>query len=183
VLLEQAGGDVALLLTRRTGRLRTDPGQIAFPGGRLEPDETPEQAALREGWEEIRLDKTSVELLGEGPALFEPRSRFWVVPVFAWWHSPHPLTPNPEEVSEILRVPLEELVRESRLRRIPAPDGAGVWAWQLDSGLLWGVAGAIAGLALELVRPDWSAGRSPSDLPDDREVQPWAARLATEGAS
>lgn len=173
VLLEQSTHGPVVVLTRRRHDLRSHPGQVSFAGGRLDPDETVEQAALREAREEIGLDPDSVEVLGRGPVFFVPPSRFWVAPVVARWRRPHRLEPNPWEVDEILRVPVAQLLEPRRWRRVPLSLRGASWAWQLDDDLLWGATAMVVALLLEVAVEGWSGGRSPEDLEDDRAVRPW----------
>ncbi|MDX1658728.1 MAG: NAD(P)H-hydrate epimerase [Nitriliruptorales bacterium] len=174
VLLHQAEEGPRVVLTRRRRDMRSHPGQISFAGGRLDEDETIEEAALREAQEEIGLDPTTVEVVGLGPTFYIPPSRFWVVPVVARWRDPHPTDPNPWEVDEVLEVPIAELLEEDRWRKVPLSLRGASWAWQLDSGdLLWGATAVVMSLLLEVAVEDWSGGRSPEDLPEDRAVTPW----------
>jgi len=64
---EHAEGGGELLLTERAHDMRSHPGQVSFPGGRIDPGETPREAALREAWEETGLDPDSVHVFGELP--------------------------------------------------------------------------------------------------------------------
>src|SRR5206468_6505694 len=57
-------GEARVILTRRTTWLRSHSGQVAFPGGRVEEGEQPVDAALRETWEEVGIDPTTVEVIG-----------------------------------------------------------------------------------------------------------------------
>lgn len=97
-----------LLLTQRTAHLPSHAGQIAFPGGRIEPGESPEEAALREAWEEVALAPERAQPLGQLPAVLSPHG-FHVRPVLAWLDERPRVIPNPDEVSEVLWVPLAEL--------------------------------------------------------------------------
>lgn len=174
VLLEDTVQGPQVLLTRRRRDLRSHPGQISFAGGRLDEGETVEEAALREAREEIGLEPATVEVLGVGPTFYIPPSRFWVVPVVARWLEPHATDPNPWEVDEVLRVPLAHLLEEPRWRKVPLSLRGASWAWQLDEGdLLWGATAIVMALLLDVAVEDWSGGRRPDDLPDDRAVFPW----------
>jgi exopolyphosphatase/guanosine-5'-triphosphate,3'-diphosphate pyrophosphatase len=179
VLLEDGPGNAErgprLVLTRRRPDLRSHPGQLSFAGGRMEPGENPARAALREAAEEIGLDPATVTVLGDGPTFYIPPSRFWVVPVIARWHSPHPLVPEPREVAEVLHVDLAELTDERRWRHTPiASSTSSAWAWQLDDDLLWGATALVVRMLLDTTVPDWAGGRSPESLGPERETTPWA---------
>jgi hydroxyethylthiazole kinase-like uncharacterized protein yjeF len=173
VILEDTPAGPRVLLTRRRRDLRSHPGQVSFPGGRLDADETFEEAALREAAEEVGLDPASVELVGTGPTFYIPPSRFWVVPVAARWRTPHALRPNPWEVDEILHVPLAQLLERDRWRHVPLSLRGSSWAWQLDQDLLWGATAIVCGLMLDVAVPGWSEGLRPDDLDPDRAVRPW----------
>lgn len=174
VLLEDTDAGPRLVLTRRRRDLRSHPGQVSFPGGRLDPEERVEEAALREASEEIGLQPDSVDVLGTGPRFYIPPSRFWVVPVVARWRRPHPLDPNPWEVDEILQVPLTTLLDRRRWRRVPLVRGEGdAWAWELDRDLLWGATALVVARVLDVAVEGWSGGLLPDDLGPDRVVRPW----------
>lgn len=170
----EAGGDLEMVLTRRRDDLANHPGQISFPGGRVDPGETLEEAAVREAVEEVALDPASVEVLGRLPAFYIPPSRFWLSAVVARWHAPHPLIPSEREVAEIVRVRRSQLCDPERWRRVSLSSRGSSWAWQLDDDhLLWGATAIVTAVLLGLVDPDWSAGARLEDLPVEREVRPW----------
>ncbi len=178
VLLEDGvGADTngpRIVLTRRRPDLRSHPGQLSFAGGRVEPGEGPVAAALREAAEEIGLDPASATVLGSGPTFYVPPSRFWVLPVVARWHAPHPLVPEPREVAEVLHVDLADLTDERRWRHTPiASDERSAWAWQLDDDLLWGATALVVRILLDVTVPDWSGGRTVVSLGPERAVSPW----------
>ena len=173
VLLEDTAQGPSVVLTRRRRDLRSHPGQISFPGGRLDPDETVEEAALREAKEEVGLRVESVEVIGTGPRFYIPPSRFWVVPVLARWREPHGLAENPWEVDEVLRVPITQLLDRSRWRHSPLSAGGSSWAWQLDEDLLWGATAVVMATLLDVAVEDWNDGVEPGSLGEDRAVRPW----------
>jgi mutator protein MutT len=103
--------DAALLLTRRAGGLRAHAGQWALPGGRIDPGETPEDAALRELAEEVGLELAPADLLGRLDD-YVTRSGYRITPVVAWGGAARSLAPNPAEVKSIHRIELREFLRE-----------------------------------------------------------------------
>jgi hydroxyethylthiazole kinase-like uncharacterized protein yjeF len=173
VLLESSDDGPVVVLTRRRRDLRSHPGQVSFPGGRLDPGETVEQAALREAEEEIGLRSHTARIVGVGPTFYIPPSRFWVVPVVARWEQPHDLALNPWEVDEILRIPVATLLERDRWRKVPLSLRGSSWAWQLDDDLLWGATAIVMALLLQVAVEGWSDGVDPDDLDDDLAVRPW----------
>ena len=111
----------ALLLTRRSQKLRHHPGQWAFPGGRCDPGESAEQTALREMWEEVGLEPASVQVLGLLDD-FVTHSGFVMTPVVVWGGKADPLTLSADEVASAHRIPMSEWLREDAPRLTPAPD-------------------------------------------------------------
>ncbi|MGJ3240745.1 MAG: NUDIX hydrolase [Anaerolineae bacterium] len=104
-------GRLHLLLTRRTDHLRGHSGQISFPGGRRDhDDESLEHTALREACEEVGIcDRTRIILLGHLTRLWIPPSNFSVQPIVASLLTEPDLTPSPDEVAQIVHMPLEHL--------------------------------------------------------------------------
>lgn len=102
--------DAALILTRRSPRLKHHAGQWAIPGGYLEEGETPEETALRELKEEVNLTLTKDHILGRLDD-FTTRSGFVMTPVVFWGGPRVDLDPNPEEVHSVHRIPILEFLR------------------------------------------------------------------------
>ncbi|MDX1419425.1 MAG: CoA pyrophosphatase [Rubricoccaceae bacterium] len=100
----------ALVLTQRQPSLRSHSGQISLPGGRIDPGETPEEAALREGYEEVGLDPDAPRVLGRLSPLYIPPSGFAVTPIVAAMGERPPFTPHEAEVAALIEVPLATLL-------------------------------------------------------------------------
>lgn len=101
----------AYILTTRTSKLSSHAGQRAYPGGRVDPGETAEQAALRELEEEVGLKLDPGRVLGRLDD-YATRSGYVITPFVVWGGSDVSLTPNPDEVAHVHRIPLQELMRE-----------------------------------------------------------------------
>ena len=147
-----AGDDLTVLLTERTGHLKAHAGQIAFPGGRIEPhDAGPLAAALREAEEETGLPQTCVEPLG----YLEPYrtgTGYLITPVVALVDRDFPLRPDPAEVESVFEVPLAFLMNEAN-HRIDARVWRGAerrfYAIDYEQRYIWG---ATAGIIRALYR-------------------------------
>jgi 8-oxo-dGTP pyrophosphatase MutT (NUDIX family) len=101
----------ALILTRRSEQLRKHAGQWAFPGGRLDPGETPIETALREMHEEVNVNLAADQVLGRLDD-FVTRSGFVMSPIVVWGGAELLTDPNPDEVASVHRIPLHEFLRE-----------------------------------------------------------------------
>jgi 8-oxo-dGTP pyrophosphatase MutT (NUDIX family) len=113
----ELGEDYYFLLTERTHTVETHKGQISFPGGVAEAeDEALIGTALRETWEEVGLASNHLEVLGEFDEYLSVTGLI-VTPFVARIRSPFALNPNPDEVQEILQVPLS-LFRDESCSRI-----------------------------------------------------------------
>lgn len=123
VVQPDGAGGAAILLTRRAMGLRRHGGQWALPGGRLDPGETPERAALRELEEEVGLVLPPGHVLGRLDD-FPTRSGFLIAPVVVWGTDAAPLRPDPREVAGVYLVPLGDLLDPGNLviHSIPQSD-------------------------------------------------------------
>lgn len=108
---------LTVLLTQRSAQLSTHSGQIALPGGRLDPsDRDATAAALRESSEEVGLPPHRVEVLGALPT-YTTGTAFEITPVVALVQSEWPRRPNPGEVDQVFEVPLDFLMDPANHRR------------------------------------------------------------------
>jgi 8-oxo-dGTP pyrophosphatase MutT (NUDIX family) len=178
-----AADDLEIVLVRRPDHMRQHAGQVALPGGAVDPDDRDHVAtALRETEEEVGLDRRQVRVLGSLSRAYLQVSNFDVVPVVGVWDGRAPLRPNPSEVAGILRPTLRQLADPAnhgtlayerilppaarRGRRLPA----GAWSpvFQVDGVIVWGfTAGLLSGFlhSLGLAAPPlpawWGSSHSP----------------------
>ncbi|ABM60909.1 NUDIX hydrolase [Halorhodospira halophila] len=156
-LLEPQGAS-RILLTRRAGGLRDHPGQVSFPGGRVDPgDPTPEATALREAHEEVGLDPGVVHILGR-LGRYHTGTGFVIQPVVAAVREPVAWSPCEGEVEAVFELPLERL-REGRVdgevrvpdplgrvQRFPAMIHQEQLIWGATAGMLWQLREALQGI-------------------------------------
>jgi 8-oxo-dGTP pyrophosphatase MutT (NUDIX family) len=140
--LVQRPAGLSVLYTERSPELRSHSGQIAFPGGKIDPtDVDAADAALREAAEEVDLDRADARVLGFMPRYFTG-SNYLITPVVALLDPSRPFVPNPAEVRSVFEVPLEWLMDGRnygtyRVRR----GGEEHTTWQITHGdfVIWGI--------------------------------------------
>lgn len=144
-LVNRPGG-LQVLLTQRSADLPDHPGQISFPGGRLEPDDASlAAAALREAAEEIGLPPQQVSVLGH-LAEYETVTGYRVTPVVGWVEPPFELVPDPVEVADVFEVPLAFLLDPSNQQRHFRMLGTlrrDFWAIPYHERYIWGATAAM----------------------------------------
>ncbi len=155
-------GEARVVLTRRAAHLRTHTGEVSFPGGRLEPGESPEAGARREAAEEVGLDPASVTVVGHLSLLATFSSGSRITPVVGLLPGRPSLAPNPAEVEHLFDVALADLAADGVFREewwqvpgrpaLPTVDAEGwfpVWFFELPDDTVWG---ATARMLVELLR-------------------------------
>ncbi|MBU6448026.1 MAG: CoA pyrophosphatase [Rhodospirillales bacterium] len=138
VALEPGNG---VWLTRRSTRMTAHPGQVSFPGGKIEPyDVTPEAGALREAQEEIGLEPARAEILGRMDD-YVTGTGFHIAPVVALVPEKVALLPATEEVEELFVLPFSVLLNPEYPARRRAVGQVGLrefWVWPHEDHVIWG---------------------------------------------
>jgi 8-oxo-dGTP pyrophosphatase MutT (NUDIX family) len=152
VLLHDGPSGPEVLLTRRSWELRHHRGEVSFPGGRMDPGETPLDTALREAHEEVGLEPTLVRPHGELEHLNTVVSRSYIVPKVATIDTRPELHGHLPEVERVLWVPLAELTRPDTYRAerwgVAGVDRV-LHFFHLDDETVWG---ATAHMLVDLLR-------------------------------
>ncbi|MDT7741573.1 MAG: hypothetical protein QOE59_651 [Actinomycetota bacterium] len=171
-----AGPD--LLLTERAADMRDHAGQVAFPGGGLEPGDgegldARVRAALRETQEETGADPAGIVPLATLPPLTIPVTGFAVTPVVAHWVDPGPVrVVDPGETAAVVRVPLAEITDPARRFMVTSPGGYLGPAFAVRGLLVWGFTALVLSWVLDLA--GWTI---PWDTADVRDLgEAWARR-------
>lgn len=144
-------GDLSILLIERASSLRKHAGQVAFPGGATDPEDADHIAtALREAQEEIGLDPSEVQVVGELPPLYIPRSGFVVIGVLAWWPNPVTLYPvDKGEVERVADVPVSTLTDPANRFRTQHPMGFVGPGFEVGELFVWGFTALVLDRILE----------------------------------
>lgn len=163
---DDAGHGPDVLLIQRSSTMRAHSGQIAFPGGGIEPEDgSAASAALREAAEETGLDPQGVRILSTLPPVWVPVSDNVVEPVLAYWSTPSPIhAADPHEVAAVHRVPIAALVDPARRVRARHPRGYLGPAFRIDDLFIWGFTAGLLDRLLHLA--GWEQEWDPSVIVD-----------------
>lgn len=134
--------DLSVLYTERSPDLRAHSGQIAFPGGKIDPEDSgPDAAALREANEEVALDPADARVLGYLPAYYTG-TNYLITPVVAEVVPRADFVPNPSEVKTIFEVPLPRLMRNESFETLTVRrKDVEHSTWKITHGglMIWGI--------------------------------------------
>jgi 8-oxo-dGTP pyrophosphatase MutT (NUDIX family) len=143
--LFEEDGELRVLLTRRSSDLRNHRGEVAFPGGGRHGDEPLVTTALREAHEEIGIDPSSVEILGELDHLATIVSGFEIVPFVGALPGRPAVHPNPAEIERVFDVPVAELLADGVFRQETwaIPVERTIAFFELEGETVWGATASI----------------------------------------
>ena len=155
-LVEREEG-LTVLLTRRSDTMRSHTGQIAFPGGRCDPGETPWVTALREAQEEVGLDPGFVSLAGllQG---YQTVTGFHVTPVVGFIDPAAQLVASPEEVADVFETPFDFLMNadnhQRQHRETPTGERRHFYAMPWNDRFIWGATAGMLRALYDRLHPE-----------------------------
>ncbi len=145
-LLFPIDGKIYTCLTKRNAKMKSHPGQISFPGGKIEAGETAIETALRESEEEVGIIPSEVEILGRLSELYVPVSKFSIAPFVGWIdHKPNFIL-NEEEAEKIILFPIEDFAKNPKLDEIELETVTGpleVPYYAFENEIIWGATAMI----------------------------------------
>ena len=135
-----------VVLTRRSQAMSNHKGEVSLPGGRLDEGESFVEAAIREAFEEINLEPSQVQIIGEMSALSTYVSNSHIVPVLAYLQTTPEMNAVNAEVDRVFSVPLADLVRDDTYVEEHwgnPPNQYQIHFFHLDDETIWGATGKI----------------------------------------
>ncbi len=151
-----------MLLLHRPSNMRSHPGQIAFPGGKIDPGENPVQAALREAWEELGIRESDVRVIGESD-VYRTHSGFEITPVLGIVPPDIEIMPNPTEVAQWFEAPVDFVLDPANhVPQMVETEGFMRTYYEImwQEHMIWGVTAALlVNLSRRLKWPDFKGSR------------------------
>ena len=146
IILFQENNQLFFLLTKRTDNVEHHKGQVSLPGGAIDENETAKNASLRETNEEIGIDSSTLESLGQLSSLYTPVSYF-NIHVFLWYSKiPPQIKINDNEVDQVYKISLDELIDNNVVSNTPINKSGfkiNVPAYHFEKCICWGATAII----------------------------------------
>jgi 8-oxo-dGTP pyrophosphatase MutT (NUDIX family) len=156
VLLYPEENKIYTCLTRRPSTMKYHPGQISFPGGKVEKeDASAEMAALREAHEEVGIDTSEIEVLGKLSDFYLEISRFSIQPFLAWTDKRPEFTVNTDEVEELILFPVSDFVEKEIVQETELQTMTGILPikyFPYNGQVIWGATAMILAELIEIMR-------------------------------
>lgn len=167
LLLFPENGNIYLCMIKRPSTMTHHPGQISFPGGKVEKEDlSAEMAALREAHEEVGIDPAYVKIVGKLSELYVEVSRFLIYPFIAWTDKRPDFIVNKSEVDELILLPINDLVANETIMETDMETITGrlrVKYYPFNSQIIWGATAMILSELIEILK-NLPGRLNPSDL-------------------
>ena len=156
LLLFPEGGQIYLCLIKRPSTMTHHPGQISFPGGKVEKEDTSaEMTALREAQEEVGIDPSYVRIIGKLSELYVEVSKFLIHPFIAWSDKKPDFIVNKDEVDELILLPINDLVANETIMETDMDTVTGrlrIKYYPFKSQIIWGATAMILSELIEILK-------------------------------
>ena len=156
LLLFPEGERLYICLTKRPHTMKHHPGQISFPGGKVEKDDTSaEMTALREAREEVGIDQHQIEILGKLSDLYVEVSQFSIQPFLAWADQKPEFLVDFGEVEKLILFPVSDFITNEIISEIELETVTGslrVKYYPYDGEFIWGATAMILSELIEILK-------------------------------
>lgn len=156
LLLYPEGEQIYICLIKRSSTMTHHPGQISFPGGRVEKgDHSPEMTALREAQEEVGINPSLIQILGKLSDLYVEVSKFMIYPFLAWTDQKPEFLLNAAEVEELILFPLTDFITHETILETEMNTISGllrVKYYPFNSEIIWGATAMILSELIEIAK-------------------------------
>lgn len=156
VLIFPMDGKLFTCLTKRPSTMKFHPGQISFPGGKVEKEDvSAEMTALREAREEVGIEPANLEMLGKLSDFYLEISRFSIQPFLAWMDQKPVFNVDYNEVEELILFPLSDFVENENIRETEMQTLTGVLQVKYfphEGQIIWGATAMILAELIEILK-------------------------------
>jgi 8-oxo-dGTP pyrophosphatase MutT (NUDIX family) len=156
ILLFPEGGRLFTCLTKRPSTMKNHPGQISFPGGKVEEDDlSAEAAALREAYEEVGIESSKIEIIGKLSDLYVEVSKFTIQPFVAWAEERPDFKIDSGEVEELILFPVSDFLADKIIPETEINTSIGLLTvkyYPCNEGKIWGATAMILAELIEILR-------------------------------
>lgn len=160
LLLFPEGNQIFTCLIKRPSTMTHHPGQISFPGGKVEKEDfSAEMAALREAREEVGIDPSTIEIIGKLSDLYVEVSKFSIQPFLAWANQKPEFTVNAGEVDDLILFPLSDFVVNETILETELDTFTGpllVRYYPFNGEIIWGATAMILSELIEILKKQGS---------------------------
>jgi 8-oxo-dGTP pyrophosphatase MutT (NUDIX family) len=155
LLLFPDGGKIYTCLTRRNLHMKDHPGQVSFPGGKIEEGESPELTAIREAQEEVGISPLDVNLLGRLSELYIPISGYVIFPYVGWMDKKPDFVLNTDEAEKLILFPVQDFLQKEEIKYTEMETSTGLLTvpyYPFDGEIIWGATAMILAEFFEVLK-------------------------------
>jgi 8-oxo-dGTP pyrophosphatase MutT (NUDIX family) len=155
LLLFPDNGKIYTCLTRRNPNMKNHPGQVSFPGGKIEEGESPKLTAMREAQEEVGVSPLDIRILGMLSELYIPVSGYSIFPYVGWIDQKPCFVLNTDEAEKLILFPLEDFIQNEEIAFTEMKTFTGqltVPYYPFEDEIIWGATAMILSEFFEVMK-------------------------------